>query len=151
MFVGSIAAPAVMYFVFWRPIFPNVNPPPIFVAFLALILVVNLTQATYGWIRNFATTQSVSLSRDSIRINTRSGPFTQHRAYGASEVSRLRVIPMAPSGASPKWRLGKSAEALAFDYGNQTVTFGLNLDEAEAKQILNAISARYPALAGEKR
>ncbi len=42
--------------------------------------------------------------------------------------------------------LGISGGQLAFDYGAKTVRFGIGLDEAEAKQILNDIEIQSPDL-----
>jgi nucleotide-binding universal stress UspA family protein len=59
------------------------------------------------------------------------------QVYSAEHVRGLRV----PSGA---------LAGLAFDYGASTVHFARAMNEAEAKQVLRAILARFPGLgAGE--
>jgi hypothetical protein len=39
---------------------------------------------------------------------------------------------------------GMSGGLIAFDYGAQTFRFGAGVDEAEAKHILEKITARFP-------
>lgn len=72
-------------------------------------------------------------------FNVAGAQFTvpRPRVYSAEHVRELRLASGALGG-------------LAFDYGASTVRFARGVDEAEAKQILRTILARFPGLgAGE--
>ncbi len=66
------------------------------------------------------------------------------REYSAEYIKELRVLPASNQGDlfgmnRAGWLTGFSGGALAFDYGAKTIRFGMSIDEAEAKQILEEI------------
>jgi hypothetical protein len=97
----------------------------------------------------FAGKEVIEVSHDSIKIQRAMFGIGRTKEYLASYVKNLRIAPIAMmdkrilewSRAIP---FGPSHGSLAFDYGAQTVQFGGGADEAEAKQILDKIVARFP-------
>jgi len=73
------------------------------------------------------------------------------RRFSLNEIRHLRFYPWKEwplmAGRHLFWRqLGSRRpwKSLAFDYGSRTYHFGIDLDEQEAKGLLNAIVERFP-------
>lgn len=66
------------------------------------------------------------------------------REFDVSQIRDLRILPL-PLGDPRDLSLG-SEGVIAFDYGAKTFRFGAALAEAEAKQLLQTLHTRCPAL-----
>ncbi|MDH5507992.1 MAG: hypothetical protein OEZ02_12295 [Anaerolineae bacterium] len=78
--------------------------------------------------------------------------FGRSNEYLAQDIKGMRVSPFMPRLIDWKgsfYELGLTGGLIAFDYGARTIRIGGGIDEAEAKQILAAIVARYPQYAAE--
>lgn len=67
--------------------------------------------------------------------------------YSSEMVRDLRVNPQQPSAFAPIRSFQKLVGQdglIAFDYGAKTFRFGLEIDEAEAKQIVSVLQQRLP-------
>lgn len=72
-----------------------------------------------------------------------------HKKYASKYIKDLRVSASISSNYIYGWSrssrfYGLGGGLIAFDYGAKTMTFGIGIDEAEAKQILLKIQQRYP-------
>ena len=69
--------------------------------------------------------------------------------YDISHIERVRVSPSEQADTEPRGlvgMLGQGAGKIAFDYGAATVRFGADIDEAEARLILDRIACRLPRM-----
>jgi hypothetical protein len=110
--------------------------------------------AIRAWLWSVAGREVISVRADFLRIER--GVPLWHRAeeYRMADISSLRLSqPSLSASESTRhaqlW--GVYGGLLAFDYGASTVRFGIGLEEAEAKQILNQIGQRYSHLVARDR
>jgi len=105
--------------------------------------------ALYSFLWQVAGKENIGVSYDMIKIQRAVFGFGRTKEYLATDIKDLRVTPWAAdhnifswSRSSSIW--GMSSGILAFDYGAKTFRFGGGIDEAEAKQILEKVVARFP-------
>ncbi len=65
------------------------------------------------------------------------------REYDLSQVRDLRI---APPRARARGNGDMNQGGLCFDYGAKTIRFGSGVDEAEARQLIQAMQSRIPSL-----
>ncbi len=70
------------------------------------------------------------------------------RSYQATHIERLRVDCSRISG-SQRFLRGPEATCLAFDYGADTIRFGVGIREAEARHILERVQEYFPGYKGK--
>jgi hypothetical protein len=104
---------------------------------------------TCSW--QLAGKENIEVTDDMIKLRNAVFLFGQTEEYLATHIKDLRVSTKVVNHNSLGWSKassfrGGSSGLLAFDYGAITVRFGRSLDEAEAKQILERISSRFPHL-----
>lgn len=93
-------------------------------------------------------TEAIEVNDQTICIARRVFGFEKPKGYLAEHIKNLRV---APTQRKIMWsRLNRRASLLrlpegiiAFDYGSKMVRFGLDIDEAEGREILSAITKRF--------
>lgn len=103
--------------------------------------------AIYAWLWQVKGAEEVSISYDSLVIEKRNPLWNRSKKYRLEEVTDLRVSTARPAITSISWGLefwGLTGGQLAFDYGAKTVRFGIGLDEAEAKHILQEMHKLAP-------
>ncbi len=105
--------------------------------------------ALYTFLWQLTGKENIEVSFDLIKIQRAIFGFGRTKEYAATHIKDLRVTPWAAdhnifgwSRASSVW--GTSGGLLAFDYGAKTFRFAAGIDEAEAKQILEKVVARFP-------
>jgi hypothetical protein len=102
----------------------------------------------------FVTLLWMLIGREIIRVSTTElqhvrhyGLFSRKREYEMAHIKHLRVSPQQQSGSSYGGRYYTSQGTMAFDYGMSTPSFGYELDEAEARAIVDLLSKRFRNLA----
>jgi hypothetical protein len=102
-----------------------------------------------AWLWQLTSKEAIEASDHSITIRRVILGFGCRHEYLAEHIKDLRASPVQSSRTWPavanSW--GLSGGALAFDYGAKAFYFASGADEAEAKQIVAMIKARFPALA----
>ncbi len=94
----------------------------------------------------------VEISNNSIIVSKTIFNFGFPKEYSAGYIKDLRV---SVANNNIQWRFNNNYNyfmgnsKLAFDYGAKTIRFGNDIDEAEAKQLLNIILHRYPQYKNE--
>jgi hypothetical protein len=105
--------------------------------------------AIYAWLWNVKGKEIINISSLELQ-HIRSMPvFKRSKEYDLSAVSKLRAQAPGSSlfGAQNGMEFwGISGGSVVFDYGHSTHKFGVQLDEAEAIHIVNAINKRYKNL-----
>ncbi len=101
----------------------------------------------YSWLWNVGGREIVTITQDYLRIGTRIPGFCRTKEFPLSDIRSLRLSPKPTSSQQYDNRLlGTEGGALLFDYGPDTVQFGMGLGGADAKQMLEAISKQYPRI-----
>ena len=105
--------------------------------------------ALYTFLWQLAGKEKIEIAYDAIKIQDAIFGLGRKKEYSATSIRDLRVSLAAASSNIFGWPRtsnywGKPAGLLAFDYGAKTFRFGSDIDEAEAKQILEKILARFP-------
>ncbi len=102
-----------------------------------------------AWLWQLTGKEAIEASDHSITIRRVILGFGRRYEYLAEHIKDLRASSVQSSRTWPaianSW--GLSGGALAFDYGAKAVYFASGADEAEARQIVAMIKARFPALA----
>ncbi len=88
--------------------------------------------------------ETVSVSRDLLRIAVRVGPFRTERAFDLDGVRNLRVVPHMRT-AKGRGLTRPALGALAFEHGGRTIRFAAGIRGVEADRVLAAIAGRLPA------
>ena len=78
-------------------------------------------------------------------VAKRIGPFSLPKRYDLAHVRDARVSP--PPVTRRRGRNAFTGGMIAFDYGARTFRFGADLDEAEAKYLLDVLHPRLPRAA----
>jgi len=104
------------------------------------------TGAIFAWCWQIAGREHITLASDSLLVRYEIFSIGLTREYGLSDVKSLRVSmptldPTNPSAAFRFWGFGGGP--IAFDFGPRTIRMGNGLDEAEARSIVEAFSARH--------
>ena len=122
-------------------------------AWLGVWTVVGLL-AIYAWLWQVMGKEIIAVHEQTFKIRRDTGGFGFDKAYDLPQMRDLRVAPVGfnPLNVSTTLQLwGIGGGVIAFEYGAKTRRFGAGLDEAEAKQVVDAlkrrltISARRPA------
>jgi len=99
------------------------------------------------WLWGLAGREVILLRPDSLTLRRKVFGMGRSDEFDPRQIRKLRVPPLpfdarkSPFGRdSWFWKSG----SIAFDYGASTHRFGFNLDEAEAKLLLEAIKKRLP-------
>jgi hypothetical protein len=105
--------------------------------------------ALYTFFWQLAGKEIIEISYDSIKIQRAIFGFGRTKEYLAAYIKDFRVSPMPADNTMFGWSRassfrGISGGPLTFDYGSQKFRFGAGADEAEAKQILEKVVARFP-------
>ena len=105
--------------------------------------------ALYTFFWQLAGEEIIEISFNSIGIQKAILSLGRLKEYSAAHIKDLRVSHSAMafdlhgwSSAASFW--GMAGGFIAFDYGAKTIRFGAGVDEAEAKQILEKVVARFP-------
>jgi hypothetical protein len=103
----------------------------------------------YAFLWQLIGKEIVEVSYEGIKIQRAVGRLGRKKEYLASHIKELRVAPLMMDASMFGWTRmgylwGMSGGLIAFDYGAQTFRFGAGVDEAEAKHILEKITARFP-------
>ena len=94
--------------------------------------------------------QEIGITPEALVFQRKIFSWGRPKEYSAEHIKDLRVSPDIFSGGWGKGMdIGLYGGLLAFDYGVKTVRIVAGIDEAEAKQILAAIVARFPQYAAE--
>ncbi|MBN1315999.1 MAG: hypothetical protein JXA42_11040 [Anaerolineales bacterium] len=91
----------------------------------------------------------IKIYGDSLILEQQSYFYKRSKQFRLEKVELLRVTNPKKdiwSMLSGLGMLGKTERTRAFDYGAKTIRFGIGLDEAEAKMILDDIQQEYPDL-----
>ena len=75
-------------------------------------------------------------------IEKRLFSFGRKRVYRVSDSANIRVLANASTGSffgTPGFSWGVAGGSVAFDYGMKTIKFGIFLEEAEAKHIIDEL------------
>lgn len=103
--------------------------------------------AIYAWLWQVKGVEEITISYDSFEIVKKTPIWTRTKKYRLQDVTSLRIS----NSVTSMWNMSGGMEfagitggQLAFDYGAKTVRFGIGLDEAEAKYIINDIQIHSP-------
>lgn len=105
--------------------------------------------ALYTWLWQLVGKEIIEVGYNGIKIRRVVLRLGRQKEYLASHIKDLRAVSMM-AGTNPfgwrrtSWNWGLSGGSIAFDYGVQTFRFGIGVDEAEAKQIVERITGRFP-------
>jgi len=90
--------------------------------------------------------ERISLDSSRIVIERKPVSFPGRRVFDTARVRRLRVAPVHPAMRSQGLETLRDGP-IAFDYGNRTFRFGGSIGEAQAVEIVQAVTTRFPDLA----
>lgn len=102
--------------------------------------------AIYAWLWQVMGKEIVLVRGQTFRTRRDVGGFGFDKEYDLVQMRDLRVGPivLSPVNVSSSLQLwGVGGGVISFDCGARTYRFGAGLDEAEAKQIVVAITQRY--------
>lgn len=102
--------------------------------------------AVYAWLWQVMGKEIVIVRGQTFRTRRDVGGFGFDKEYDLLQMRDLRVWragfnPLDLSSSLQLWGIGGGV--IAFDYGARTYRFGTGLDEAEAKQVVTAITQRH--------
>lgn len=102
--------------------------------------------AIYAWLWNVAGREVLLINEQT--LTTRREVFGRGRpnVFDRTHLNNLRISPIAYNPWDWKTSLyfwGIGGGTIAFDYGAKTYRFGTRIEEAEAKQIIQAIKHRF--------
>ena len=105
--------------------------------------------AIYSFLWQLVGKENIEVRFDRIKIQRAIFGFEPTKEYLATHIKNLRVAPLMLHNAIDDWFRPRGfwrapSGLLAFDYGSKTFRFGDGADEAEARQILEKIIARFP-------
>ncbi len=93
----------------------------------------------------------IEINSQSIRVHRKpSWCFYRQKTYLAEKMEHLRILPDTEPEALPgkpwvdRFNNLRFGGRIAFDYEGETARFGIDIDEAEAKRILDKIWQRFP-------
>jgi len=105
--------------------------------------------AIFAWVFQIKGMEEVVLGRTGITIAKKTPIWTYKKAYRFEEAKSFR-IPVShnsifgTSQGMDAW--GFVGGLLGFDYGAKTIRFGIGIEEAEARKILQEIKRHFPEL-----
>jgi hypothetical protein len=115
-----------------------------------IIWTLGSTLALNAFLWHLAGKENIEVSYKTIKIQNTVFGFGRTKEYLATHVRDLRVSPLGFDGNVFGWSKGinfwcRYGGLITFDYGAKTFHFGCDIDEAEAKQILEKILIRFPS------
>lgn len=109
--------------------------------------------AIYAWLWQFMGKEIVTVHGQRLTTRRDVGGFGFDQDYNLPQMRDLRAAPVGfnPLDLTSSLQLwGIGGGVIAFDYESRTVRFGAGLDEAEAKEVLTAITQRSPVQESRK-
>lgn len=106
--------------------------------------------AAYTWLWQVKGCEVITISSAALGIKHEVFGLGRNKQYDVSEIRHLRVAPLTYNPFDHRSRAsiwGMGGGMLAFDYGFKTYRLGAGVDEAEARILLQTITARVPRLA----
>jgi len=102
--------------------------------------------AIYAWLWQVGGKEIVTVQGHTFTTRRDVGGFGFDKEYDLLQMRDLRAVqvgfnPLDISSSLQLWGIGGGV--IAFDYGAKTIRFGAGLDEAEAKEVLTAITQRF--------
>ena len=102
--------------------------------------------AIYAWLWQVMGKEIVTVHGQTFTTRRDVGGFGFDKEYNLLQMRDLRAAqvgfnPLDLSSSLQLWGIGGGV--IAFDHGAKTIRFGAGLDEAEAKEVVNAITQRY--------
>ena len=160
IFVGGMVIAGIISLLFDMPAIAGVEATGlagggVFILAWLVLWTVGGGFALYGFFWQLVGKEIVTVSYEGIITQRAVLRLGRKKEYLATHIKELRVSPLAPYPSMFGWnRMGQlwgmTGGLLAFDYGAQTFRFGAGVDEAEAKQILEKITARFPQYRARK-
>lgn len=152
--VGGMVIAGLVGFLSGAPVLSSFDVPSLaggglFVLVWLVIWTVVGGAALFAFLWQLIGKEIVTVSYAGIAIQRAVFRFGRKKEYLAAHIQELRVAPLSMVPGMFGWNRtgyfwGLTGGLLAFDYGAQTFRFGAGVDEAEAKRILEKISARFP-------
>lgn len=106
-----------------------------------------LAIATYALVWNLSGKEEIHISFQRLKIMKKTLIWAFSKEYKPLQVKSLKALNTnSPSIFGSSYPYGHWTESIAFDYGAQTIKFGLDLNEAEAKMIVKDIQNKFPEL-----
>jgi hypothetical protein len=98
----------------------------------------------YAWLNQIAGREIVTVDGTALTVTRQLFRILRSKSYEIANVKDLRISrPSANSDwSSPVQAWGIGGGAVSFDYGSRTIRFGVGLDEAEAKQLVQLFHTR---------
>jgi hypothetical protein len=133
---------------------PPEGPQP---AFTVIFLIVWLALWTLGgaWaLTNFlwavAGKEIIELNSMALKHRKQIPIFSRSREYAVASIANLRSAPLIPPSTYEQHNMATSMSfkdgVIAFDYGRATHRLGLDLDEADAKYVIDEMCRRVKSL-----
>jgi hypothetical protein len=102
--------------------------------------------AIYAWLWQVVGKEIITVHGQTFTRRRDVGGFGFDKEYNLLQMRDLRVAqvgfnPLDVSSSLQLWGIGGGV--IAFDYEARTIRFGAGLDEAEAKEVVTAITQRY--------
>ena len=154
IFVGGMVIAGIINLLFDTPVIAGVDGISLagggcFILIWLLFWTVGGGFMLYGFLWQLVGREVVTVSYEGITTQRAVFRFGRKKEYLAAHIKDLRVSPWSLPTSMFGWNRmgymwGMSGGMLAFDYGAQTFRFGAGVDEAEAKQILDKITGRFP-------
>ena len=99
----------------------------------------------YIWVRMVFGFEISEFSKTSVSIGKKILWFEQGQSFDASNIQRLRGLPVPePTWFDQRHLWSGGAASIGFDYGSRTIRFGRGIDEAEATQLLERVISTFP-------
>ena len=121
-----------------------------FMICFTLFLGIPITLGLYSCLSFFTGRQETEISAESLIIRRIVASLSRPKEYLAEHIKDLRAGHKPANSSDSSFdtdALHIRDDGIAFDYGAKTIYFGLGIDEAEAKQIVAKILARFPQYA----
>ena len=101
------------------------------------------------WLWNNRGREVIRIGDSELKRSREYGLFSRSKIYQTKQISNLRVSDLSPTSLEMGGGMefgGLSGGTITFDYEPGIAKIGLGLDEAEARHIIQIISARYENL-----
>ncbi|MDX1921248.1 MAG: hypothetical protein SFU25_11015 [Candidatus Caenarcaniphilales bacterium] len=124
------------------------SPENMFLTFWLCGWAAGLAVAIYGLFWNLSGKEEIKISSVKFEIERKTPIWSSTKKFYVSQIKSFRTLhPGLLSILFPSnYPYGHYTESIAFDYGAETIQFGLDLDEAEAKLIVQDIQNKFPKL-----
>jgi hypothetical protein len=119
------------------------NPIPTFLLSVAIAIWVFFGRyAIYSWLWEVAGHEIIEVDREALRIERKALGLGYARRYLTKHIQDIRIVlPIKPTSSWARIMLREvPGGTIAFDYGRETIRFGVGASEAEAKQIVTELN-----------